>query len=162
MSRYLRITQDYWSQRLNATTAYKKRDNRNMESASLIGILGSDKQEHDGFIEIRDDRCNVVSKKVDTTLEKSFTQMLTKAFGADLDAAWTALEPNLPVELQDLSTLTFNTDQLDNILIFSDAGAMICQINYWSHTDQHDRSWDDEYLSESNYNSNFHFPAIET
>ena len=74
----------------------------------------------------------------------------------------TALESNLPIELQDPSALTFTKDQWDNILIFGDAGAMIGQINYWSHTDYHDRSWDDEYPSGMHYNSNFHFQGIET
>ena len=35
-------------------------------------------------------------------------------------------------------------------------------INDWSHTDDHDRSWDDEYPSSMHYNSNFHFQGIET
>ena len=86
--------------------------------------------------------------------------MLIEAFGADLDAAWIALEPNLPAELQDPPTLTFDKDQWDNILIFGDTAAMIGQINYWSHTDQHARLWDDKYLSRTNYNSNFHFQGI--
>ena len=131
-----------------------------MDGQNWTQFVGS-KQMRDGFIEIRDEYWDVVSKKVDASLGKTYTQMLTE-FGSDLSDAWTALQANLPAELQDPTTLTFTKDQWDNILIFGSTGEMIGQINYWSHTQEHDRSWDTIYPKEIHSDSNFHFQGIET
>ena len=115
----------------------------------------------DGFIEIRDDHWNVVSKKVDPSLGKTYNQMLTD-YGADFADAWTALSSSLPSELATPEAFKYTTDQWDNILIFDTNGEMVGQINYWSHISDNDRSWDDRYPREIHENSNFHFQGIET
>ena len=73
-----------------------------MDGQNWTQFVGS-KQMRDGFIEIRDEYWDVVSKKVDASLGKTYTQMLTE-FGSDLSDAWTALQANLPAELQDPTT----------------------------------------------------------
>ena len=150
-----REAEDDWSDSSVQIQYYEGVDGQNWTQ-----FVGS-KQERDGFIEIRDDEWNVVSKKVDQSLGMTYTQLLTD-LGSDLDDAWTALETSLPLEIQDPNSLTFTKDQWDNILMFADTGEMIGQINYWSHVSDNERSWDDEYPREIHENKNFHFQGIET
>ena len=130
-------------------------------------FVGS-KQERDGFIEIRDANWNVVVKSVDDTQAMDFDALVSAygGVGGDMESAWNALSSSLPTAFQDTGTLSFTEDQWGNILIFSGSGdtsgEMIGQINYWSHYDEWDRSWDDEYPSQIHTNKNFHFQGIET
>ena len=112
----------------------------------------------DGFIEIRDENWNVVERKVDGA-GQTFNEMVTK-YGSGFADAWTKLGSDLPTDFGDGTTLKYATDKWDNILVFKSTGEMIGQINYWSHTDQWDRPWDDEYPSAIHENSNFRFEQM--
>ena len=120
-------------------------------------------EERDGFVEYRDENWNVIAKKV--VGGDGYLEMVTK-YGGDFADAWDALSEYLPTEFADPTSLTFTTDQWDNILVFAgdgaeNAGEMIGQINYWSHIDTWDRDWDAEFPQEIHSNKNFHFQGID-
>ena len=71
------------------------------------------------------------------------------------------MSASLPTAWSDYQSFKYTADKWGNILIFDTSGEMVGQINYWSHVDQWDRSWDDEYPSQIHTNKNFHFQGME-
>ena len=129
-------------------------------------FVGS-KEERDGFVEIRDEHWNVVSKKVDGG--DTYLQVVTK-YPDGFANAWKALSDKLPADWVATSgtppkpayeDFLYTVDKWDNILIFDATGEMIGQVSYWSHTDTWDRPWDPEFPTQTHTNSNFHFQKID-
>ncbi len=133
--------------------------------SQFVGVV----EKRDGYIEIRDDDWNLVAQKIDpdaSASETSYTAMLLK-YGSDFKDAWDKVADSLPSVFKDDGGATnqenflYATDKWDNILVFDTDGTLIGQINYWSSQDTWDRTWDNEYTSETHENTSFNFSVIE-
>lgn len=126
-------------------------------------------EERDGFIEIRNSRWDVVAQRIDPDAKANETSYaaMVQTYGSAFSDAWTAVASYLPSAFKDdegntiEEYLKYTADKWGNILVFDASGDMIGEIGYWSHTDTWDTSWDDDYPSETQQNSNFRFSVIE-
>ena len=159
-----RTAEQLWSEDSSRTYFHGK-----LEGDSNTIFLGS-VTVRDGFIVLRDNSWNEVARLIDPTAdsnETSFTAMVSK-YGEAFTQAWDELGGYLPSNFKDVDgntaekDLKYITDNWDNILVFSTNGEMIGKIDYWSNSNEHDRSWDSEYSKEKHSNSNFNFQVVET
>ena len=123
----------------------------------------------DGFIVLRDDNWNEIARLIDPSASSEDTsyEAMVEKYGSAFENAWGALGNELPDEFKDddgktiQESLLYTTDKWGNILVFSEIGEMIGEINTWSHSNTWERGWDDEYTSETWSNINFGFRAFE-
>lgn len=133
--------------------------------SQFVGVI----EKRDGYIEIRDQHWNVVAQKIDPTadpLDIDYDAMLAK-YGDAFEEAWAAVGDMLPSVFKDVdgktieANLLYTSDKWDNILVFNEDGDMIGEIGYWSNANTWDRTWDDEYTSETHQNQNFNFRVLD-
>jgi hypothetical protein len=155
-------------QNSNAQTQYFKEvvvDGQSHGWSEFVGIV----EERDGFIEIRDEYWDVVAQRIDPDSnpnETSYVAMM-QTYGSAFSDAWDAVSSYLPSVFKDDNGATieedlkYTADKWGNILVFDAVGDMIGEIGFWSHSDTWDTSWDKEYTSETQQNSNFRFTVLE-
>ena len=114
-------------------------------------FLGS-MEKRDGFIEIRDENWNTVSRVIDPDSASGFADVLAQ--NPELDWAWDQVMPYLPDEAQDRDALSFTQDEYQ-IYAFDDQGNMVVQINIWSWTDSFMTNGDTVLREETSYDYNF-------
>ena len=67
-----------------------------------------------------------------------------------------------PTSLSSPEDLLYVEDQHSDILVFNANGEMVARLNHWDHSNTWDRSWDDEYPSQTWSNSNFEVQVRES
>jgi hypothetical protein len=155
-------------QNSNAQTQYFKEvvvDGQSQGWSEFVGIV----EERDGFIEIRDESWDVVAQRIDPDAnpnETSYGAMM-QTYGSAFSNAWDAVSSYLPSVFKDddgatiEEDLKYTADKWGNILVFDASGDMVGEIGFWSHSDTWDTSWDKEYTSETQQDSNFRFTVLE-
>ena len=108
-------------------------------------------EKRDGFIEIRDENWNTISKVVDPDSATSFSEIVAQY--KHLDWAWNEVAEYLPDEAADPNALSFTEDDY-NIFAFDDEGNMVVQINTWSWSHEFTEG-SDILRQEESYDYNF-------
>ncbi len=157
-----RDADELWSGSDDRTFVYGELDNS--DDTVFFGTI----TKRDGFIVLRDNNWNEIARLIDpdASSEDTSYEAMVETYGEAFKNAWAALGGELPDAFKaDGNTieesLLYTTDKWGNILVFSEIGEMIGEINTWSHSDTWTRGWDDEFTSETYSNVNFGFRAFE-
>jgi len=96
-------------------------------------------QVRDGFIELRDENWNLISRVVDPDSALDFGEISASVTG--FSEAWAEFDEYLPSSLSDTSALSFLENDWGEIMVFDDAGQMALRIGSWQNEDTWE-NWD--------------------